>query len=82
MVCTINSDLHSSPLVPNSKRREIDSRLAVGGILSRLSYGGMSRLLGALNLPPPIEEKRFNETQEFMLNYITNVQQKSHDERC
>ena len=77
MYCGSINDLCSSPLVPNSQRREINTRLAIGTVLSGVSYGVMIRLLGALNLPPPVEENRFTRTQEFMLDYVSKAQDKS-----
>ena len=75
--CGYVNGLSSSPLVPNSRRREINNRLAIGTVLLGVSYSGMIRLLGALNLPPPVQENRFKETQEFMLDYVNKVQEKS-----
>ncbi|CAF4085583.1 unnamed protein product, partial [Rotaria sordida] len=37
------------------------------------------KLLGALNLPPPPppQQRKYNETQEFILNYVEKCQEQS-----
>lgn len=75
--CHFVNDLHSSPQTPISKRRDINVRVAIGGVLSGLGRGGLVKLFGALNLPPPVEEKRFHETQELLLDYIVEIQEQS-----
>ncbi|CAF1481850.1 unnamed protein product, partial [Rotaria sordida] len=69
--------LHSSPQIPNTRRREINIRLEIGGILCGLSHGGVMKFLGALNLPPPVQEQRYSEAQQFIWNYVTKAQEES-----
>ncbi|CAF4295532.1 unnamed protein product [Didymodactylos carnosus] len=35
------------------------------------------KLLGALNLPPPVQEQKYREAQEFILNYVEKAQEQS-----
>ncbi len=61
----------------NSRRQEINVRLAIGGTLCGLGRNGLMKLLGALNLPPPVQEEKYRQTQEFILNYVEEAQQNS-----
>ncbi|CAF4181308.1 unnamed protein product, partial [Rotaria sordida] len=49
----------------------------IGGALCGLAHHGIMKLLGALNLPPPTQEQKYSETQEFILNYIEKGQEQS-----
>ncbi|CAF1041440.1 unnamed protein product [Rotaria sordida] len=75
--CRFITHLHSSPQIPNTRRREINIRLEIGGILCGLSHGGVMKFLGALNLPPPVQEQRYSEAQQFIWNYVTKAQEES-----
>ncbi|CAF5228055.1 unnamed protein product [Rotaria magnacalcarata] len=44
----------------NGRRHEINVRLAIGG---------------SLNLPPPVQEHKYREVQEFILNYVETAQE-------
>ncbi|CAF3254221.1 unnamed protein product [Rotaria sp. Silwood2] len=52
-------------------------RLEIGDILCGLSRGGARKFLGALNLPPPVQEQRYGEAQEFILHHVTKTQEES-----
>ena len=65
--CECTTHLQSSPEVQDGERREISVRLELGATLSGLGYNGIMKLLGALNLPPPTQKKKYTETQEFIL---------------
>jgi hypothetical protein len=69
--------LYSSPKMQNSRRHEINIRLAIGGTLCGLGHSGMIKLLGALNLPPPVQEYKYREAQEFILNFVEKAQEQS-----
>jgi hypothetical protein len=75
--CGSVTHLHSSPQVENSKRREINIRLQIGGTLSGMGHHDVLRLLGALNLPPPTQEDKYSETQDFILSYVEKAQEQS-----
>jgi hypothetical protein len=61
----------------NSRRHEINVRLAIGGTLCGLGPNGLIKLLGALNLPAPIQEHKYRERQEIVLNYVEKAQEQS-----
>jgi hypothetical protein len=63
--------------MPNSRRHEIHVRLAIGGTLFGLGRNAIMKLLGALNLPPPVQERKYRETQEFILDYVEKAQEQS-----
>ena len=75
--CGFITHLQTSPLVPKSKRREINVQLAIGGVLSGLGYKGILKLFGALNLPPPVPERKYCDALEYCLNQVENLQQMS-----
>ncbi|CAF3322491.1 unnamed protein product [Rotaria socialis] len=63
--------------MPTGRRHEINIRLAIGSTLCGLGRDGVMKLLGALNLPPPIQEHKYREAQEFVLDYIEKAQEQS-----
>jgi hypothetical protein len=75
--CGYVTHLYSSPEVRDGKRKEINARLELGATLSGLGYNGIMKLLGALNLPPPTQQRKYSETQEFILNYVEKCQEQS-----
>ena len=75
--CAYVTRLRSSPEIPGGRRHEINVRLAIGSTLSGLGRVGVMKLLGSLNLPPPVQEEKFRETQEFILNYVEKTQKLS-----
>ncbi|CAF0988099.1 unnamed protein product [Didymodactylos carnosus] len=75
--CGFLTRLCSSPQIPNSRRHDINVRLAIGGTLCGLGRNGLMKLLGALNLPPPVQEQKYREAQEFILNYVEKAQEPS-----
>jgi hypothetical protein len=75
--CGFSTRLSSSPQMPNSRRHEVNVRLVIGDTLCGLGRGGIIKLLGALNLPPPVQEEKYREIQEFVLNYGETAQEKS-----
>ncbi|CAF1367623.1 unnamed protein product, partial [Didymodactylos carnosus] len=75
--CGFLTHLCSSPQTPNSRHHDINVRLAVGGTLCGLGCNGLTKSLGALNLPPPVQEQKYREAQEFILNYVEKAQEQS-----
>lgn len=63
----------------DSRRQEINVRLDIDidETLCSLGHGGIIKLLDALNLPPPIQEQRYSETQKFILSRILKAQDES-----
>ncbi|CAM4908808.1 unnamed protein product [Rotaria socialis] len=75
--CGFLTRLYSSPKMRNGRRHEINVRLAIGGTLCGLGRSGIMKLLGSLNLPPPVQEHKYREVQEFILNYVETAQEQS-----
>ncbi|CAF1453077.1 unnamed protein product [Rotaria sordida] len=75
--CGFLTRLYSSPKMQNGRRHEINVRLGIGGTLCGLGHSGVMKLLGALNLPPPIQEHKYRKVQEFILNYVEKAQEQS-----
>jgi hypothetical protein len=75
--CANVTNLHSSPKLPNSRRFEINVRLAIGGTLSGIGYSGVKKLLGVMNLPPPIKEEYYSRAQTYIMDHVSRAQQES-----
>ncbi len=75
--CRCVTHLYSSPQFRDGRRREINARLELGAALCGLGYNGIMKLLGALNLPPPTQQRKYSETQEFILKYVEKCQEQS-----
>ena len=75
--CASITRLSTSPQMSNTRRQEINVRLALGGALCGLGRNGLVKLLGCLNLPPPVQDEKYRQTQEFILNYIEVAQEQS-----
>ncbi|CAF4641531.1 unnamed protein product [Rotaria sp. Silwood2] len=69
--CKSLSRLYSSPKMPAGRRHEINIRLGIGGTLCGLGRTRIMKLLGALNLPSPIQKHKSR------LNYIKKAQEQS-----
>ena len=63
--------------MPTGRRREINVRLATGSTLRGLGRSGIMKLLGALNLPPPVQENKFRAVQEYVLHFVEKAQEHS-----
>ncbi|CAF4913254.1 unnamed protein product [Rotaria socialis] len=75
--CGFLTRLYSSPKMRNGRRHEINVRLGIGGTLCGLGRSGIMKLLGSLNLPPPVQEHKYRDVQEFILNYVETAQEQS-----
>ncbi|CAF1331416.1 unnamed protein product [Rotaria sordida] len=75
--CGFLTRIYSSPKMQTGRRHEINVRSGIGGTLCGLGRSGVMKLLGALNLPPPIQEHKYREVQEFILNYVEKAQEQS-----
>ena len=75
--CKSSTRLYSSPSMPSGRRHEINIRLAIGSTLCGLGRSGMMKLLGALNLPPPVQENKYRASQEHILHFVERVQKHS-----
>lgn len=75
--CASLTKLCTSPQMPQSRRYEVNVRLAIGGTLCDLGRSGLVKLLGALNVPPPVHEEKYRQTQEFILDYTEKAQEQS-----
>ena len=63
--------------MPTGRCHEINVRLSIGNILSGLGRSGVMKLLGALNLPPPVQENKFRAVQEYVLDIVEKAQEHS-----
>ncbi|CAF0903988.1 unnamed protein product [Adineta ricciae] len=70
--CEAPTRLFSSATLPNSKRHDINVILALGGTLC-----GLVKLVGALNLSPPIQEQSYRATQEFIVSFAVKAKYNS-----
>ena len=75
--CANITDLHSSPKLQDTKRHEVNVRLAIGGTLSRIGHSGVKKLLGVMNLPAPVDEEYYSKTQAYIIDHVSRAQQES-----
>ena len=71
--CKSSTFLYSSPSMPTGRRHEINVRLAIGSTLSGLGCIGVMKLLGALNLLPPVQDNKLRAVQEYVLDFVEKV---------
>ena len=75
--CGNITDLHSSPKLQDTKRHEVNVRLAIGGTLSGIGHSGVKKLLGVLNLPAPVDEEYYSKTQAYIIDHVSRAQEES-----
>lgn len=75
--CENVTHLHSSPKLQDSGRHEVNTRLAIGGTLSGIGRSGVEKLLGAMNLPPPVKEEYDSKTQGYLIDHVVKAQEES-----
>jgi hypothetical protein len=75
--CGNVTDLHSSPKLQDTKRHEVNVRLAIGGTLSGIGHSGVKKLLGVMNLPAPVDEEYYSKTQTYIIDHVSRAQEQS-----
>ncbi|CAF1614937.1 unnamed protein product, partial [Didymodactylos carnosus] len=75
--CGNVTDLHSSPKLQDTRRYEVNVRLAIGGTLSGIGHSGVKKLLGVMNLPAPVDEEYYSKTQTYIIDHVSRAQQES-----
>ena len=58
--CNISNFLETSPKIVSSSRRDIHVRSQIGSHLCGIKYAGLAKLMGAMNLPGPIQAERYS----------------------
>ena len=72
-----NFSLETSPKVVSSSRRDINVRSQIGGHLCGLRYAGLSKLMGTMNLPSPIRDRRYSKWDKSLLLSIKSFSDRS-----
>jgi hypothetical protein len=69
--------LDTSPKIVSSARRDINVRSQIGSHLCGIKYTGLSKLMGAMNLPSPIQDERYSRWNKNLLLSIKSLSDRS-----
>ncbi|CAF4183851.1 unnamed protein product [Rotaria sordida] len=75
--CPNNITIETSPKVVASNRRDINVRSQIGGHLCGIRYAGLVKLMGAMNLPSPIQDERYSKWDKNLLISIKSFSNRS-----
>ncbi|CAF1077732.1 unnamed protein product [Rotaria sordida] len=75
--CTNTITIETSPKVVASDRRDINVRSQIGGHLCGIRYAGLAKLMGAMNLPSPIQDERYSKWDKNLLLSIKSFSDRS-----
>ena len=67
----------TSPKVVASDRRDINVRSQIGGHLCGIRYPGLVKLMGAMNLPSPIQDERYSKWDKDLLVSVKSFSDRS-----
>ena len=74
---TIYLFLETSPKVVASDRRDINVRSQIGGHLCGIRHAGLVKLMGAMNLPSPIQDETYSKWDRNLLIMVKSFTEKS-----
>jgi len=69
--------LETSPKVVASDRRDINVRSQLGGHLCGIRYAGLVKLMGAMNLPSPIQDATYSKWDKSLLLSVKSFSDRS-----
>ncbi|CAF1352682.1 unnamed protein product [Rotaria sordida] len=75
--CTNNITIETSPKVVVSDRRDINVRSQIGSHLCGIRYAGLVKLMGAMNLPSPIQDQIYSKWEKNLLLSIKSFSDRS-----
>ena len=67
----------TSPKVVASDRRDINVRSQIGGHLCGIRHAGLVKLMGAMNLPSPIQDQIYSKWDKNLLSSIKSFSNRS-----
>ncbi|CAF3053373.1 unnamed protein product, partial [Rotaria sp. Silwood2] len=65
--CKNTITIETSPKIVASNRRDINVRSQIGGHLCGIRHAGLVKLMGAMNLPSPIQDERYSKWDRDLL---------------
>ncbi|CAF5189176.1 unnamed protein product, partial [Rotaria sp. Silwood1] len=65
--CKNTINIETSPKIVSSARRDINVRSQIGSHLCGIKYAGLTKLMGAMNLPGPIQDERYSRWDKDLL---------------
>ncbi|CAF4711098.1 unnamed protein product [Rotaria magnacalcarata] len=84
--CSEQIKINTSKQCPNTGRRDVNIRSAVGANFVGIGYQGLAKLCAVLNLPPPLDEDHFSRTIKYVLpffeSYKFNSMKRAVEEAC
>ncbi|CAF2788287.1 unnamed protein product [Rotaria sp. Silwood2] len=69
--------IETSPKVVASDRRDINVRSQIGGHLCGIRHTGLVKLMGAMNLPSPIQDERYSKWDRDLLSMVKSFTRRS-----
>ncbi|CAF1154630.1 unnamed protein product [Rotaria sordida] len=75
--CNNTITIETSPKVVASDRRDINIRSQIGGHLYGIRYAGLAKLMGAMNLPSPIQDQIHSKWDKNLLLSIKSFSNRS-----
>ncbi|CAF4668239.1 unnamed protein product, partial [Rotaria sp. Silwood2] len=69
--------IETSPKVVASDRRDINVRSQIGGHLCGIRHAGLVKLMGAMNLPSPIQDETYSKWDRNLLIMVKSFTEKS-----
>ncbi|CAF4197707.1 unnamed protein product [Rotaria sordida] len=75
--CKNTVTIETSPKVVASNRRDINVRSQIGGHLCGIRYAGLVKLMGAMNLPSPIQNETYSKWDKDLLPSVKSFSSRS-----
>ncbi|CAF4350274.1 unnamed protein product, partial [Rotaria sp. Silwood2] len=75
--CKNTINIETSPKIVSSARRDINVRSQIGSHLCGIKYAGLAKLMGAMNLPGPIQDERYSRWNKDLLLSIKSLSDRS-----
>ncbi|CAF1660373.1 unnamed protein product, partial [Adineta ricciae] len=75
--CANKITIETSPKVVSSNRRDINVRSQIGGHLCGLRHAGLSKLVGIMNLPSPVQDAIYSKWDKNLLPSVKSFSNRS-----
>ena len=67
----------TSPKIVSTDRRDVNVRAQLAGHLCGIRHAGLSKLLGVLNLPSPVQDETYSRWDKQLLEFVKSTSEKS-----
>ncbi|CAM4845959.1 unnamed protein product [Rotaria magnacalcarata] len=69
--------IETSPQIVSTDRRDVNVRAQLAGHLCGIRHAGLSKLLGVLNLPSPVQDETYSRWDKQLLEFVKSTSEKS-----